>query len=67
VFYERAPIVEPGNGCLNPYSSTLIKCDLWAGTILPDIALNSGQMRKDFHVVISGSNGYVKGTNTNPY
>jgi hypothetical protein len=61
MFYERAPIVEPAAACLNPSSTTLIKCDLWSGTIEPDIPLNEGQLRKNFHVVIAGSNGYVKG------
>ena len=27
------------------------ECDLWSGTILPNIAINEGQTREDFHVV----------------
>jgi hypothetical protein len=45
---------------MNPMSTTMIKCDLWAGTITPSIALNDGQMRSNFHVVMAGSNAYVK-------
>jgi hypothetical protein len=36
---------------------------LWSGTILPDIAINHGQLRKQFHVVMAGSNAYVKDIN----
>jgi hypothetical protein len=54
--------MEPGPGCMNPISTTQIKCDLWAGTILPTMPLNAGQMRQDFNVVMAGSNAYVKGT-----
>jgi hypothetical protein len=54
----RAP---PHHGA-RPISTTQIKCDLWAGTILPTMPLNTGQMRHDFNVVMAGSNAYVKGT-----
>ncbi|KAF1837759.1 hypothetical protein BDW02DRAFT_627691 [Decorospora gaudefroyi] len=60
IFYERLPTIEPGTGCMDPASTTMIKCDLWNGTILPSITLNSGQMRGDFKVVMAGSNAYVK-------
>ncbi|KNG46635.1 hypothetical protein TW65_06639 [Stemphylium lycopersici] len=63
IFFERAPTVEPGVGCANPNSTTLIKCDLWAGTILPSIPLNKGQMRHQFHSVMAGFNAYVKDIN----
>jgi len=36
------------------------ECDLWSGTILPNIAINEGQTREDFHVVMAGANAYVK-------
>ncbi|KAG9191065.1 hypothetical protein G6011_09153 [Alternaria panax] len=64
IFFERQPIVSPASKlCPNPHSTTLIKCDLWSGTILPDIAINHGQLREQFHVVMAGSNAYVKDIN----
>ncbi|KAF1941449.1 hypothetical protein EJ02DRAFT_202427 [Clathrospora elynae] len=60
IFFERSPVVNPGPGCANPASTTVIKCDLWAGTITREIALNHGQMREEFSVVMAGSNAYVK-------
>lgn len=60
--YERAPTVHPdyGAGCPNPPSTTLIKCVLWGQTINTDIALNWGEERCDFHVLVAGSNYYLK-------
>lgn len=60
IFFERSPLLKPGKGCENPPSSTLIKCTMWSGTILPDVAINKGQMRNKFRVVMAGSNAYVK-------
>jgi hypothetical protein len=33
---------------------------LWSGTIRPSIAVNHGQIREKFRVVLAGSNAYVK-------
>ncbi|KAL1797753.1 hypothetical protein ACET3X_004359 [Alternaria dauci] len=64
IFFERQPVVSPArNLCSNPPSTTIIKCDLWSGTIQPDIAINHGQLREKFHVVMAGSNAYVKDIN----
>ncbi|KAH6875981.1 hypothetical protein BKA58DRAFT_419389 [Alternaria rosae] len=61
IFFERQPANAPhGVHCPNPESTTHIKCDLWSGTILPSIAINEGQTREDFHVVMAGANAYVK-------
>ncbi|KAI4696119.1 uncharacterized protein J4E88_000291 [Alternaria novae-zelandiae] len=61
IFFERQPAHAPhGIHCPNPESTTYIKCDLWSGTILPNIAINEGQTREDFHVVMAGANAYVK-------
>ncbi|RYN64945.1 hypothetical protein AA0117_g12311 [Alternaria alternata] len=64
IFFERQPVVSPAPElCPNPPSTTIIKCDLWSSTILPDIAINHGQLREQFHVVMAGSNAYVKDIN----
>jgi hypothetical protein len=62
IYFERDPSLEPGAGCLNPASTTVIKCVFWGGPVTPDNAVNNGQWRNDFHVVIAGSNGYVNTT-----
>lgn len=51
---------EPGDTCEDPPSTTVIKCVFWGGPVTSDTATNEGQWREDFHVVIAGSNGYVK-------
>ncbi|KAI5203542.1 hypothetical protein E4T38_05123 [Aureobasidium subglaciale] len=45
--------------CNNPASTTNIKCVFWGGPVTTGNAKNAGQWRRDFHVVIAGSNGYV--------
>jgi hypothetical protein len=59
IFFERDPSVDPGTDCLNPPSTTEIKCTFWSGYVGTENALNDGQWRSDFHVVIAGSNGYM--------
>ncbi|KAI4675193.1 uncharacterized protein J4E88_008098 [Alternaria novae-zelandiae] len=58
IFYERDPSVVPADSCSNPASTTVIKCVLWGSPVTAETAVNSGQWRADFHVVIAGSNGY---------
>jgi hypothetical protein len=65
LYYERDPSVEPGTGntgCSNPASTTNIKCVFWGGPVNSGNALNNGQWRNQFQVVIAGSNGYVNNT-----
>ncbi|KXT10080.1 hypothetical protein AC579_1568 [Pseudocercospora musae] len=60
---ERATSTEPSaadGSCLQPPSTTLIKCVLWSGPVNTDNAVNAGQLRNAFQVVIAGSNGYNK-------
>ena len=57
--FERDPTLEPGPGCSNPPSSTVIKCVFWGGPVVPDNTGNGGQYRDKFHVVIAGSNGFI--------
>ncbi|KAF1999922.1 hypothetical protein P154DRAFT_211563 [Amniculicola lignicola CBS 123094] len=59
IFFERAPTLDPAATCANPPSTTVIKCSLWGGPVFAKNAVNDGQWRNDFHVVISGSNGYI--------
>ncbi|RDW58609.1 hypothetical protein BP6252_13085 [Coleophoma cylindrospora] len=59
VFFERDPTVSPGTGCTDPASTTVIKCTFWGGYVAAENALNVGQYRSQFHVVIAGSNGYM--------
>ncbi|KAI4701025.1 hypothetical protein J4E89_010861 [Alternaria sp. Ai002NY15] len=58
IFYERDPSVVPADSCSNPASTTVIKCVLWGSPVTAETAVNNGQWRADFHVVIAGSNGY---------
>ncbi|THX00725.1 hypothetical protein D6D13_09354 [Aureobasidium pullulans] len=61
IFFERNPIVDPspaGGNCPQPDSQTALKCTFWGVPIEKESAVNVGQYRNDYHVVISGSNGY---------
>ncbi|KAI1658607.1 hypothetical protein F4813DRAFT_355707 [Daldinia decipiens] len=60
IFFERDPSLAPGTGCTNPPSTTNIKCIFWGGLVSVETAINTGQYVADFHVVIAGSNGYMK-------
>jgi hypothetical protein len=60
VFFERDPSLEPASSCPDPPSTTTIKCVFWGGYVAEENANNDGQWRNDFHVVIAGSNGYMK-------
>ncbi|KAF4549282.1 Hypothetical protein D9617_22g066270 [Elsinoe fawcettii] len=66
IYFERAPSVDPAPACANPKSVTLIKCVYWGSTINTENAVNSGQWRNQFQVVIAGSNGYESGIATPP-
>ncbi|KAI1858428.1 uncharacterized protein JN550_012638 [Neoarthrinium moseri] len=58
IFFERDPSLDPGVSCPDPPSTTVIKCVFWGGPVYDTNADNNGQWRRDFHVVIAGSNGY---------
>ncbi|XP_014554341.1 hypothetical protein COCVIDRAFT_50074, partial [Bipolaris victoriae FI3] len=60
ILFERDPQKVPATACPNPTSTTVIKCVLWGTVLSPETATNDGQWRNDFHVVIAGSNGYVR-------
>jgi hypothetical protein len=60
LYFERNPTLNPADACPNPTAQTLIKCALWGSLITPAAATNYGQYREQFHVVIAGSNAYMK-------
>ncbi|KUJ11847.1 uncharacterized protein LY89DRAFT_653320 [Mollisia scopiformis] len=61
IYYERDPTEDPNaTSCPNPPSLTNIKCSRWGVQITADTAVNTGQNRDSFQVVIAGSNGYNK-------
>lgn len=62
LYFERDPIYEPNMtaGCPNPPSTTNINCVLWHSHLYADEAINFGQTREDFQVIITGSNIYNK-------
>ncbi|KAG9840039.1 glycoside hydrolase, partial [Aureobasidium melanogenum] len=63
IYYERDPSVDPNDAsCASPSSVVQIKCVFWGGPVLKSNALNAGQWRNKFQVVIAGSNGYVNKT-----
>jgi len=59
VYFERDPVVIPGDRCLNPSSTTTIKCVLWGGPVSIANAVNLGQWQDQFQVLTAGNNGYV--------
>lgn len=60
VYFERDASVIPADSCPNPPSTVNIKCSLWGSPVNSGAATNVGQWQDQFHVVISGSNGYSK-------
>jgi hypothetical protein len=66
IYIERDPSVNPAASCPNPPSITNYKCTLWGSGVTSEAAVNSGQGRTDFQVVITASNGYEKVATTTP-
>ncbi|KAI5204513.1 hypothetical protein E4T39_03600 [Aureobasidium subglaciale] len=62
IYMQRTPSFIPDNNCPDPSAGTSITCALFGSYIDSSMATNIGQYRKDFMVVIQGSNGY----NLNP-
>ncbi|KAL1301935.1 hypothetical protein AAFC00_002394 [Neodothiora populina] len=60
IYYERDPVYVPNDQCTKPTAAVSVTCALWGGNIDQSSATNIGQYRKDFMVIIQGSNGYVK-------
>ena len=63
LYIERDPSVDPNaQNCPSPPSITNYKCSLWGTPVSVDEAVNQGQWRDSFQVVITASNGYNKDT-----
>ncbi|KAI5203700.1 hypothetical protein E4T39_04003 [Aureobasidium subglaciale] len=62
LYFERDPSLEPGAGCTDPAPVTVIKCVFWGGPINKGNAVNTGETRSSFKVLIAGSNGYTNNT-----
>lgn len=58
IFFERSPTVAPGEDCVNPPSTNIIKCAFWGSTVNEASATNTGHTEQAFNVVVAGSNGY---------
>lgn len=57
LYFERDPSLQPAAECPNPAPVTTIKCALFGSPVKVADAINFGQWREQFHVVIAGSNG----------
>jgi hypothetical protein len=62
IYFQRDPTLVVGDECSNPPSTTNIKCSLWGSAVTGGNTVNRGFKDHDFQVVITGSNGYVKGS-----
>ncbi|TKA82957.1 hypothetical protein B0A55_01544 [Friedmanniomyces simplex] len=60
LYFERDPSLLPAAACPNPTALTVIKCALWGSPVTAQQATNDGQYQASFHVLIAGSNGYMK-------
>lgn len=60
IFYERNPSLQPAAACPNPAPIASIRCTLWDNGIDIYSAVNYGQWRAAFPVVVAGSNGYSR-------
>ncbi|XPS69531.1 hypothetical protein M3J09_001799 [Ascochyta lentis] len=65
IYFERGPSQVPGTVCPDPLALVNAFCALWGGPVSTDNALNEGQYREQFHVVITASNGYVVSSSLN--
>ncbi|EMD64827.1 hypothetical protein COCSADRAFT_189863 [Bipolaris sorokiniana ND90Pr] len=60
IYYERDPKYAPSASCTDPEPQTNLKCALFGYPVSANTAINDGQYREQFQVVIAGSNGYSK-------
>ncbi|KAF1363070.1 hypothetical protein EJ07DRAFT_163004 [Lizonia empirigonia] len=65
LYFERGPSKVPGPDCRNPPALVIPFCALWGGPVSTGNALNEGQYREQFHVVIMASNGYIVNSSLN--
>ena len=58
LYVERDPSLDPNNAnCPNPPSTINYKCTLWGAPVVKEQATNKGQLRAQFQVAITASNG----------
>jgi hypothetical protein len=57
IYFERDPKLNPASTCTNPDPITNVKCSIYGYPVAKDSAINKGQFREQFQVVIVGSNG----------
>lgn len=61
IYIERDPAWNPDQcSCQNPSSIAQYKCSIFGSGVEKDAAVNKGETRDEFEVVIVGSNGYQK-------
>lgn len=61
VYIERDPAWNPDQcSCQDPSSIAQYKCSIFGSGVDKESAVNTGETRNDFEVVIVGSNGYEK-------
>ncbi|GAM91140.1 hypothetical protein ANO11243_091870 [Dothideomycetidae sp. 11243] len=60
IYNERDPAQNPAVACLNPAMKTAIRCAFYSTPVNNTNAINVGQWRGNFGVVIAGANGYNK-------
>ncbi|KAH5641617.1 hypothetical protein HBI51_134850 [Parastagonospora nodorum] len=65
-YFERSPSKAPAASCQDPPGSANPFCVLWGGPVSKENALNEGQWREKYHVVITASNGYVRTSSLDP-
>jgi hypothetical protein len=63
MYIERDPEWNPDQcSCKNPTSMANFKCSIWGSGVQKEAAVNYGETRDDFKVIIVASNGYEKKT-----
>jgi hypothetical protein len=65
-YFERSPSKAPASSCQDPPGAANPFCVLWGGPLSQDNALNEGQWREKYYVVITASNAYVLSSSLNP-
>ncbi|KAH9835104.1 putative carbohydrate-binding -like protein [Teratosphaeria destructans] len=55
LYFERDPRVVPAAACPDPEARTAVKCALWGSPVSAAQAVNYGQWRESFHVLVGSS------------
>ncbi|GAM88157.1 hypothetical protein ANO11243_061880 [Dothideomycetidae sp. 11243] len=62
MYFEREPTQFPGSNCPNPSATTSVRCALYGSQVVASQAINYGEFRSQFIVLLAGSNLYWKNT-----